>query len=123
MNLWGHEARVAYSGVTALETAAGYQPDVLLLDIAMQMDGNQLARKLRHQASNRKLLLIAISGYADDAHRLVSAMAGFDHYLIKPVELLSLEELLIESQGLNVRRCSTHGETRRLFKRLCFRTL
>jgi DNA-binding response OmpR family regulator len=95
VKVWGHEARVAYNGATALEMAVSYQPDVLLLDIAMpKMDGNQLARKLRHLASNRKLHLIAISGYTDDAHRLVSAMAGFDHYLIKPVELLNLEKLL-----------------------------
>jgi CheY-like chemotaxis protein len=99
VKLWGHEARVAYSGATALEAAAAYQPDVVLLDIAMpMMDGNEVARRLRRQTRCQKTLLIAISGYADGAHRLGYAMAGFDRYLIKPVELLILEELLLAKQ-------------------------
>ncbi len=124
VKLWGHEVRVAYNGATALETAVGYQPDVLLLDIAMpMMDGNQLARKLRLQAHSRKPVLIAISGYTDDAHRLISAMAGFDHYLIKPVELLDLEKLL-NGFARNERAAALipSGVTRRIIKDYCFRT-
>jgi CheY-like chemotaxis protein len=100
VKLWGYDARVAYNGATALEAAAAYQPDVLLLDIAMPlMDGNCLARKFRQQVRFQETLMIAISGYADEPHRLSSMLAGFDHYLAKPLELLALEKLLLREQG------------------------
>jgi CheY-like chemotaxis protein len=74
---------------------------VVLLDIAMPlMDGNEVARRLRRQACYQKTLLIAISGYADGVHHLLSTKAGFDRYLIKPVELLLLEELLLVAQEM-----------------------
>lgn len=114
VKLWGHDVRVAYGGATALEVAAVYQPDVVLLDVAMpRMDGNEVARRLRRQTCYQKTLLIAISGYADGAHRLGSAKAGFDRYLIKPVELLILEELLLAKQDQRLESLATTGVTQR----------
>ena len=108
VKLWGHSVRMAYGGVPALEAAAAYQPDVVLLDIAMPvMDGNEVARRLRRQARYQKTLLIAISGYVDGAHRLSSAKAGFDRYLIKPVELLILEELLLVEHNKHLESLAT----------------
>lgn len=100
VQLWGHDVRVAYDGATALEAAAAYQPDVLVLDIAMPMvTGNDVARQLRRQTRFQDTLLIAISGYADEAHRLVSAMAGFDQYLSKPADPLVMEKMLRHERG------------------------
>jgi CheY-like chemotaxis protein len=95
MRHWGHDVRVAYSGAAALEIALTYQPDVLLLDIAMpKMNGLELAQRLRRLPALDNSLLVAITGYADEAHRLLGADAGFDLYLIKPVHPPTLEELM-----------------------------
>jgi CheY-like chemotaxis protein len=93
--LWGHDVHVAYSGAGAIEAAEAYQPDVVLLDVAMPlMDGNHLAQHLRRQTRFKETLLIAITGYGDEPHRLGSETAGFDHFLIKPVDPLILEKML-----------------------------
>ena len=100
VNAWGHDVCVAYAGAAALEAAAAYRPDVLLLDVAMPVvDGNHVARQLRRQTRFKDTLLIAVTGYADQAHRLASEGAGFDHYLVKPVNLSTLEKLLLREQG------------------------
>jgi CheY-like chemotaxis protein len=94
IKLWGHGARVAYDGLAALAIASDELPDVLLLDIAMpKMDGHQLARHLRRQERFANTLLIAVTGWADKAHRQLWESA-FDHYLIKPVPPPALETLL-----------------------------
>jgi len=95
LQLWGHDVRVVYSGAAALESAAAYRPDVLLLDLAMPgMGGCDLARQLRRRASLKESLLVAITGYADDVHRRIGLTAGFDLYLAKPVDPATLEALL-----------------------------
>jgi CheY-like chemotaxis protein len=99
VKIWGHKVWVACDGAAALEMASAYQVDVLLLDIAMPtMDGCQVARQLRRQARFEDTLLIAITGWADQAHRLLAAEAGFDLYLIKPVEPSTMEVLLVLEQ-------------------------
>jgi CheY-like chemotaxis protein len=95
MDLWGHEVRVAYSGAAVLGIVATYRPHVLLLDIAMpRMDGLVLARQLRRLRFLEHPLLVAITGYADYAHRLLGLEAGFDLYLAKPVEPVILQQLM-----------------------------
>jgi CheY-like chemotaxis protein len=99
VQIWGYDARVAYDGAAAFELAAAYQPDVLLVDIAMpQMNGCQLVRQLRRQLSLTGKLLVAVTGYADETHRLLCAEAGFDLFLVKPVEPSAMENLLRRHQ-------------------------
>jgi CheY-like chemotaxis protein len=99
VKMWGHEVRQTYDGAAALEMAAAYRPDVLLLDISMpRMDGCQLAKRLRRLTCFTDTVLIAITGWADEAHRLLAKEAGFDHFLPKPVEPSILEELLLLQQ-------------------------
>src|SRR5512145_2378697 len=98
VKMWRHEARVAYDGAAAFELAASFQPDVLLLDIAMPtLDGFNLAQKLRRQTVLKDAALIAITGYADRTHRLLWEKA-FDHYLVKPVQPSIVEHLLLLEQ-------------------------
>ena len=93
--IWGHRTWVARDGPSALKMAAVCQADVLLLDITMpKMDGYQIARQLRRQRCFQSTLLIAITGWTDEAHRELSEKAGFDLHLIKPVEPSTLEVLL-----------------------------
>jgi CheY-like chemotaxis protein len=94
VQLWGHVVHKAYDGVAALELALAFEPDVLLLDIAMPLlDGCALARQLRQGTCCQDALLIALTGYGDEGHRLLWEGA-FDHFLIKPVEPTAVKELL-----------------------------
>jgi CheY-like chemotaxis protein len=96
VELWGYEVRVVYDGAAALEMASAYQTDVLLLDVTMPMrHGYEVARQLRREARFKDTLLIAITGWADQAHRRLGEEAGFDLYLAKPVEPSTLEVLLV----------------------------
>jgi CheY-like chemotaxis protein len=93
--IWGHNAWVARDGAAALKIASTDQIDVMLIDIAMpEMDGYSVARRLRRQSRNKDALLIAITGWGDEAHRRLGKEAGFDHYLTKPVDPSVLELLL-----------------------------
>ncbi|HTU89229.1 MAG TPA: response regulator [Gemmataceae bacterium] len=93
---WGHDVQTAYDGAAALEMMDSRQPDVALVDLAMpNMDGLQMARRLRKQMRFNHTLLIAITGYADQEHRVLCDEAGFDHYLVKPIDLADLEKLLL----------------------------
>lgn len=99
LKLWGHDVSVVYDGPAAYRAAWTDRPDVLLLDIAMpNLDGYDLAGQLRHLHSFEETLLIAISGYADEIHCRRGTDAGFDHYLPKPLELDSLEKLLLREK-------------------------
>jgi two-component system CheB/CheR fusion protein len=100
---WGHEAQAAYTGVAALKTALTYRPDVMLIDIGMpHLDGYQLAQEIRQQTELQATLLIAITGYSDSAHRTQAKQAGFDYYLVKPVNFQELQRLLQAGQSGSV---------------------
>lgn len=95
VKLWGHDVRTAYNG-TAVTLAPVYKPDVILLDIGMpKLDGNNMTRQLRQRTDFKDTLFIAVTGYQDEANRLLSHEAGFDHYLIKPIDPGVLEKLLL----------------------------
>ncbi len=96
VHLWGHDVQTAYNGAAALEMMGSRQPDVVLADLAMpEMDGCQMVRHLRRQTRFNHTLLIAITGWVDQVHRLLCDEAGFDLYLVKPIELDDLEKLLL----------------------------
>ncbi len=93
----GHEVKVAHDGPAALEAAREWEPAVVLLDIGLPaMDGYQVARELRAAEGGDKLLIIAITGYGQGPDRQKAKDAGFDHYLVKPVPMARLRELLAE---------------------------
>jgi CheY-like chemotaxis protein len=100
LHRWGHDVQTAYDGGAALEMMNSRQPDVALVDLAMpEMDGCRMARWLRQQTRFNHTLLIAVTGYADQDHRLLADEAGFDLYLIKPIELIDLQNLLLDEQN------------------------
>jgi signal transduction histidine kinase/ActR/RegA family two-component response regulator len=91
----GHEVQVEYDSTAALEKSLTIVPDVFILDIGMPgMDGNELARRLRKQSPTQHAALIALSGYGTDHDKHLSAAAGFDHHLIKPVDMRQLLSLI-----------------------------
>jgi PAS domain S-box-containing protein len=97
----GHETRVAHDGAEALEMAATYRPDIVLLDIGMpRMNGFDAARALRREPWGRDMTLIALTGWGQEHDRRSSQEAGFDHHLVKPVEPGSLLRLLGDMPGV-----------------------
>jgi CheY-like chemotaxis protein len=81
--------------VEALEVAAGFQPDVVLLDIGMpRMNGYEAARAIRRQPWGRSATLIALTGWGQPQDRQRSQEAGFNHHLVKPVDPDALLKLL-----------------------------
>ncbi len=91
----GHETRAVFTGPDALTAAAEFVPEVVLLDIGLPgMDGFEVARQLRRMPSMRGSLLIAMSGYGSPEDRATAAEAGFDEYLVKPLDLGTLRQRL-----------------------------
>ncbi len=91
--LGGHDVRVCYDAVEALQTAATLKPDVCILDIGLpEFDGLQIAQALR-AIEGREQVLIALSGRALPDDPVRSRRAGFDHYLTKPASVDTLLKL------------------------------
>jgi len=83
----GHAVRTARSGVDAMCLAEHFQPDLAILDIGMPtMDGYELAQRLRNLAGEPRPVLIAVTGWGDEANKQRAVVAGFDHHLVKPVD-------------------------------------
>ena len=69
----------------------------MLIDIGLpDMDGYEVARRLRSNPATARLRLIAVTGYGTQEDRRSALAAGFNHHLAKPVELASLQTLLSE---------------------------
>ncbi len=94
---WGHEPVLAHDGPEAIEAVQQHRPEVLLLDIGLpRMDGYDVARWLRQQAEHRNMLIVAMTGYGQDEDRRRTREAGIDHHLVKPVDIPTLQALLID---------------------------
>jgi CheY-like chemotaxis protein len=94
LRLWGHDVRIAPDGPTGLETVRVFRPQVVLLDIGLpNMDGYEVARRLRQEFGPNSMFLVAVTGYGQSEDRRKSAQAGFDVHLVKPVNPNDLEAL------------------------------
>jgi CheY-like chemotaxis protein len=86
--------QVASSGAAALEMMNTFRPQVVFSDISMpEMNGYELARRLRERPEGAEMMLAAMTGYAKSEDRERALAAGFDHYLIKPAEIEVLQAL------------------------------
>ena len=86
LRLGGHRVDVVYDSYDALAVFASVDPDVVLLDLGMPgMDGYELCRRIRATAAGRQALIVAITGWGQQADRIRTAESGFDHHLVKPV--------------------------------------
>jgi signal transduction histidine kinase/ActR/RegA family two-component response regulator len=91
----GHDVRTAYDGLEAVQNAATFQPNIILLDIGLpRMNGYEVARRIRDEPWGGNVALVALTGWGQDADKRQSLEAGFDHHLTKPVDLVALEKLL-----------------------------
>ena len=99
LRLSGNDVRTAHDGIEALEVAAEFLPDVVLLDIGLpRMNGFDAARRIR-EARGAEVMLIAVTGWGKDEDRRRSAEAGFDHHLTKPVDFDAIDRLLANASA------------------------
>jgi CheY-like chemotaxis protein len=95
LEIWGHRVELAENGVMGLERALASLPDVALIDIGLPgMDGNEVARRIRSVYDGDQIALIAMTGYGQPEDRRRALQAGFDSYLVKPVDPGELARLL-----------------------------
>jgi len=95
LQLDGHVTRTGYSAQDALDLAVAFEPEVMLLDIGLpEMDGYEVARRIRASGRPAGVKLIALTGYGqvDDLRR--AQEAGFDDHLVKPVDFETLSRRL-----------------------------
>jgi PAS domain S-box-containing protein len=93
----GNEVRTAFDGLEAVEAAAAFGPDVILLDIGLpKLNGYDACRRIRQQPGAKGIAIIAVTGYSQQEDRRRSLEAGFDQHLVKPVAVPALEQVLAE---------------------------
>jgi signal transduction histidine kinase/ActR/RegA family two-component response regulator len=92
----GHRVHAAIDAAQALAALRTLRPQVALIDIGLPgMDGYELARRIRSEIDReRRMLLVAVTGYGLPEDRRRSAAAGFDAHLVKPLDLQALQALL-----------------------------
>jgi signal transduction histidine kinase/ActR/RegA family two-component response regulator len=99
LELQGNVVAMAYDGPQAVKTVGEFHPDVVLLDIGLPtINGYDTARLMREHPDSRDALIIALTGWGQEEHRRRSREAGFDHHLVKPVDMRVLEGLLASSR-------------------------
>lgn len=93
----GHQVMIEHASCRALERARKETPQVCLLDIGLpEIDGNELAQRLRTQPETAHSLLIAVTGYSQERDRKLTLAAGFDYHLVKPVDTKKLAAIIAE---------------------------
>jgi DNA-binding response OmpR family regulator len=91
----GHDVRVEVSARAGAEAVPAWTPDVALLDIGLPDGGAYLvAGRVRAEPATRTARLVALTEWGEPEDRHRSTEAGFDHYLVKPVDPLHLKVLL-----------------------------
>lgn len=127
LKMWGYECRVAYDGRSGWEMARARRPDCILLDINMpELDGFDVAERVRRQPGLEGVKLVAVTAHADAAHARRIHEAGFDHHLVKPADPTDLRGLLDmmdevlrlagRTEALARQNVALAGETRELLK-------
>jgi signal transduction histidine kinase len=95
LRLAGQEVYEAANGMEALRVASTVSPDMALIDIGLpDLDGYELARRLKAEAATRGVRLVALTGYGGPEDRRRALAAGFDEHIAKPVAAAALERLI-----------------------------
>ena len=91
----GHHVFTAATGLEGVALAESSMPDVVLVDIGLpELDGYEVARRVR-ASTDRRFTLVALTGYASETDRARAKRAGFDAYLVKPVDIDQLGALIL----------------------------
>jgi signal transduction histidine kinase len=96
LRLEGHEVHCASDGEEALALAGLRKPEIVVLDVGMpKLDGCEVARRIRAESWGRNAVLVALTGWGQDADRKRSREAGFDMHLVKPVDPATICDMLV----------------------------
>jgi PAS domain S-box-containing protein len=100
LRLLGNEVETAHDGLAAIAAAERHRPDLILLDIGMpKLDGYVTCQRIREQPWGEAIEIVALTGWGTEEDRRLSAEAGFDGHLVKPVEVSTLAKLLGERRA------------------------
>ena len=95
----GNEVRSCYDGLTAIEIASEFHPNVILLDLGMPtLNGFDTAIRIRQEPWGKDIVLAALSGWGQDDDKRRTRQAGFDYHFVKPIEPAALQRLLAECE-------------------------
>jgi signal transduction histidine kinase len=95
LNLMGNETQTAYDGLEAVDVAAAFKPDVILLDIGMpKLNGYDACRRIREQPWGKNVVVAACTGWGQDQDKQKAQAAGFTLHMVKPVDPAALENVL-----------------------------
>ena len=95
LEIIGAHVTVAHDGRSALDLVETHRPDIVFLDIGMpQMDGYEVARRIRRLPQFDQAVLVALTGWGQERDRLQSEAAGFDQHIVKPADMKALQSLL-----------------------------
>ena len=90
-----HEVRTAYDGAEALALAAEFHPQAVFLDIGMpKLNGHEVCRNIREEDWGKDVFIVAVTGWGQETDRRLTSEAGFDHHLVKPVEISELLDIV-----------------------------
>jgi CheY-like chemotaxis protein len=95
LRLDGHTVETAYAARAAIDKFEAFHPDLVLLDIGLpEMDGYEVAHRLRQRGDARNVILVALTGYGQREDRERALVAGFDDHLVKPVNFPDLQRVI-----------------------------
>jgi CheY-like chemotaxis protein len=101
LRMLGNEVAVALDGSSAVERVAQFGPDVVLLDIGLpDMNGYEIAQRLKAEPALEGTMLVAVTGYGMEEDRRRAARSGFEHHFTKPIDLRTLQRLLQQQVGV-----------------------
>jgi CheY-like chemotaxis protein len=107
MRALGHESRITHDGLSAVEAAKEYRPNLVLLDISLPgITGYEVAKRLRQQAILKDSVLVAVTAWSQSEAKRLAAEAGFDHHLAKPADFDTLQQIVaaVEKEQIETSR-------------------
>ena len=100
----GHDVRTAHDGLTAVQVATDFRPELIFLDIGLPgLNGYQVAKRIRQNPDLKHVILVALTGYGQESDRETSRQAGFNHHLVKPARFEQLQKILATVAGSGMR--------------------
>jgi CheY-like chemotaxis protein len=97
LRLAGNEVQTANDGAAAVHAAEHFRPEIILMDVGMpRLSGLDATRRIREQPWGKEIMVIALTGWAQDHDRERTREAGCDAHLVKPVKLDDLEKALAD---------------------------
>jgi PAS domain S-box-containing protein len=95
LKLRGHTVSTVHDGPEAIEEAERFRPELVLLDIGLpRMNGLEVCRRIREQAWGKTMIVVALTGWGQEEDRARTKEAGFDHHLVKPVQIGELTGMI-----------------------------